>query len=138
MAIFRLEIATPESRIFDGDVEAVTLPVETGEIQILAGHVPLLTRLVPGPVEILLPNGQTEYVALGEGFARVVPAHVALLSGVAVHARGVDELEAEEARRRAEARLQEKLSAEEHAAVSATLAHAIAKLRTKHRQRTNV
>jgi F-type H+-transporting ATPase subunit epsilon len=134
MPTFRLEIATPDSRIFDAEVESVTLPVEEGEIQILAGHVPLLTRLVTGPVEVGMPDGQLEFLVLGEGFARVTPTHVALLSDEAVHARDVDEIEVEEARRKAEARLQDQLSAEEHAAVSAIMAHAIAKLHIKRRQ----
>jgi F-type H+-transporting ATPase subunit epsilon len=134
MATFRLDIATPDSHVFDADVESVTLPVEEGEIQILAGHIPLLTRLVTGAVDIGLPDGRHEYLALGEGFARVTPTHVVLLSGEAVRARDVDEIEVEQARRRAEARLQEHLSAEEHASVSAVLAHAVAKLRVKRRQ----
>jgi len=134
MAVFRLEIATPETRIFDADVVAVTLPVTAGEIQVLAGHIPLLTRLITGPVEVQMPDGSLEYLALGEGFARITPTHVALLSEDAVHARDVDEIEVEEARRKAEARLQEKLSAEEHAAVNATLAHAAIKLHIKRRQ----
>lgn len=135
MAVFRLEIATPETRIFDADVVAVTLPVAEGEIQVMAGHIPLLTRLTTGPVEVWLPDGTQEYLALAEGFARITPTHVALLSEDAVRARDVDEIEVEEARRKAEARLQEKLSAEEHAAVSATLAHAAIKLHVKRRQR---
>jgi F-type H+-transporting ATPase subunit epsilon len=134
MATFHLEIATPEIRIFDADVTAVTLPVAEGEIQILAGHIPLLTRLVQGAVEVAMPDGRTEYLALGEGFARVTPTHVALLSEDAVHARDVNEIEVEQARRKAEARLQEKLSAEEHAAVSAIMAHATNQLHAKRRQ----
>ncbi len=136
MATFRLQIATPSEQLFDGDVQAVTLPVTTGEIQVLPGHIPLLTKLVPGPVEVLLPDGRAEYLALTDGFARVTPTHVALLCGVAMYARDVDELEAEEARRKAEARLQERLSAEEQAAVKAALAHATARLRAKRRQRS--
>lgn len=134
MALFHLEIATPEQRIVAADVVSVTLPVAEGEIQILAGHIPLLTRLTAGAVEIILPDGTQDFLALGEGFARITPTHVALLSEDAVRARDVDEVEVEEARRKAEARLQEKLSAEEHAAVSATLAHAAAQLRIKRRQ----
>ena len=146
MALFHLEIATPEQRIVAADVLAVTLPVAEGEIQILAGHIPLLTRLTGGAVEITMPDGTQEFLALGEGFARITPTHVAVLSEDAVHARDVDEIEVEEARRKAEARLNEhdagpiearlneKLSAEEHAAVSATLAHAAAQLRIKRRQ----
>lgn len=134
MATFRLEIATPDNHIFNADVESVTLPVAEGEIQILAGHVPLLTRLVTGAVEVGMPDGQSEHLALSEGFARVTPTHVALLCAEAVHARDVDEIEVEEARRKAEARLQEQLSSEEHAAVSGTMAHAVAKLHVKRRQ----
>ncbi len=134
MALFHLEIATPEQRIIAADVAAVTLPVAEGEIQILAGHIPLLTRLTTGAVEVTMPDGTQEFLALGEGFARITPTHVAVLSEDAVRAHDVDEIEVEEARRKAEARLNEKLSAEEHAAVSATLAHAAAQLRIKRRQ----
>ena len=54
---------------------------------------------------------------------------------MAVKGDDIDERKAEEARQRAEARLQEKLSDEETALVSAALAHSLAQLKVKRRQR---
>ena len=48
----------------------MTLPVAEGEIQILAGHIPLLTRLTGGAVEITMPDGTHEFLALGEGLVQ--------------------------------------------------------------------
>jgi F-type H+-transporting ATPase subunit epsilon len=60
---------------------------------------------------------------------------VAIMSDMAVKAENIDETKAEEARKRAEARLAEKLDDEESALVSAALAHSLAQLKVKRRQR---
>jgi len=54
---------------------------------------------------------------------------------MAVAAANIDEAKAEEARRRAEARLKEKLSAEEVASVNASLARSLAQIQVKRRRR---
>ena len=54
---------------------------------------------------------------------------------MAIKATDIDESKAEEARKRAEQRLQEKLSDEEVANVSAALAHSLAQLKVKRRSR---
>ena len=51
-----------------------------------------------------------------------------------IKAESIDEAKAEEARQRAEARLHEKLSAEEVATVNASLARSLAQLRVKRRR----
>jgi F-type H+-transporting ATPase subunit epsilon len=54
---------------------------------------------------------------------------------MAVKADDIDEAKADEARQRAEARLREKLTDEESASVTAALAHSLAQLHVKRRQR---
>jgi F-type H+-transporting ATPase subunit epsilon len=54
---------------------------------------------------------------------------------MAIRAENIDETKAEEARQRAEARLSEKLDDEEAAMVAAALAHSLAQLQVKRRQR---
>ena len=61
--------------------------------------------------------------------------HMAVLTDMAMKADDVDEAKAEEARKRAEARLAEKLSGEEQATVQASLMHSLAQLKVKRRQR---
>jgi F-type H+-transporting ATPase subunit epsilon len=130
----KLEIVTPEEIMYSGDVEMVTLPGVVGEMGILPQHVPLMTQLVPGEITVR-KDGRDFFVATGDGLIEVRPNRVAVLTDLAVAADRIDEAKAEEARRRAEARLHEKLSDEEVASVNASLARSLAQLRVKRRQR---
>lgn len=130
----KLEIVTPDGTAYSEDVEMVTLPGVEGQMGIYARHVPLLTQMVPGEI-IVLKDGQEYFLAVGEGLIEVTGDHVALLTDMAIAAEKIDEAKAEEARQRAEARLQEKLSDEEVASVNSALAHSLAQLRVKRRQR---
>jgi F-type H+-transporting ATPase subunit epsilon len=130
----KLEIVTPDAVTYSEDVEMVTLPGAEGEMGIFPMHVPLLTQIVAGEVSVR-KDGREIYFAVGEGFVEVTATRVAVLTDMALHSESIDEAKAEEARRRAEARLQEKLTDEETAMVSASLAHSLAQLKVKRRQR---
>jgi len=129
----RLEIVTPETTVSSEDVDMVTLPGVEGQIGILPQHVPLMTQMVPGEM-IVRSNGRDRFLAVGEGLVEITGDHVAILTDLAIAAENIDEAKAEEARQRAEARLREKMSAEEVASVNAALAHSLAQLRVKRRQ----
>jgi len=130
----KLEIVTPEAKVFSDDVDMVTLPGVEGELGIYPMHVPLMTQIVPG--EIIVRKGDQDiFLAVGEGFAEITGDHVSVLSDMAIEAANIDEAKVEEARRRAEARLAEKLSAEDAALVQATLVRAAAQLKARRRQR---
>jgi F-type H+-transporting ATPase subunit epsilon len=133
MATLKLEIVTPDAKVFSDDVEMVTLPGVEGEMGIYPNHVPLMTQVVPGEI-VARKGGQEFFLAIGEGFVEITGDHVAILSDMAVRAENIDEAQAEEARRRAEARLSEKLDDEEAAAVQAALTRSIAQLKVKRRQ----
>jgi F-type H+-transporting ATPase subunit epsilon len=130
----RLEIVTPEGIAYSEDVEMVTLPGVVGEMGVYPQHVPLITQMVPGEM-IVRKDGRDAFIATGEGLIQVTAKLVAVLTDLAVAADRIDEARAEEARRRAEARLREKLSDEEVASVNASLARSLAQLRVKRRQR---
>jgi F-type H+-transporting ATPase subunit epsilon len=129
-----LEIVTPEGVQRYDDVELVTLPGIVGEMGVYPQHVPLMTQMVPGEI-IVHKNGQDVFIATGEGLIEVTAKRVSVLTDLAIQSDRIDEAKAEEARRRAEARLHEKLSAEEVASVNASLARSVAQLRVKRRQR---
>jgi len=133
-ATLKLEIVTPEAKVYSDDVEMVTLPGVEGEMGIYPQHVPLLTQIVPGEI-IARKGGQDFFLAIGEGFVEVTGEHVSILADMAIRAENIDEAKAEEARRRAEARLAENLNDEESAAVQAALSHSMAQLKVKRRQR---
>jgi len=130
----KLEIVTPEETVYSGDVEMVTLPAIVGQIGVYPLHTPLITQMVPGEI-IVRKDGHDVFIASGEGLIEVTADSVAILTDLAVAADRIDEAKAEEARRRAEARLRETLSDEEVASVNASLARALAQLHVKRRQR---
>jgi len=134
MATLKLEIVTPEEMTFAEDVDMVTLPGSEGEMGIYPQHVPLMTQVVAGEV-IARKDGRDLFLAVGEGFAQITGERVAIMTDMAIRAENIDEAKAEEARRRAEARLVEKLDDEETATVQASLAHSLAQLKVKRRQR---
>src|SRR5689334_1819584 len=134
MATLKLEIVTPEGVTYSENVEMVTLPGSEGEMGIYPNHVPLMTQVTSGEVTARR-NGRDEFLAVGEGFVEITGERVAILTDMAIKADNIDEAKAEEARRRAEARLAEKLDDEEAALVSAALAHSLAQLKVKRRQR---
>lgn len=131
----KLEIVTPEGVTTSEMVDYVTLPGLEGEMGVYPMHVPLMTQIVAG--EIVVRKGNEEYLlAVGDGFVEITADHVAVLTDMAIKANDIDEAKAEEARRRAEARLKEKLTQEELAATQAALARSAALLQVKkHAQR---
>src|SRR5947209_8574291 len=133
-ATLKVEIVTPEAKTYSDDVEMVTLPASEGEMGVYPQHVPLVTQIVAGEV-IVRKNGQDSFLAVGDGFVEITSERVAIMTDMAIAADNIDEAKAEEARRRAEARLAEKIDDEEAAMVSASLAHSLAQLKVKHRQR---
>jgi len=134
MATLKLEIVTPDAVTFSEDVEMVTLPGVEGEMGIYPMHVPLMTQIVPGEIAVRR-GGQDVFLAVGEGFVEITGESVSVLTDMAITADNIDEAKAEEARRRAEGRLAEKLNDEEVAAVQAALANSVAQLNVKRRGR---
>src|ERR1051325_6759352 len=111
-ATLRLEIVTPEATVFSQDVHMVTLPAFGGQIGIV-------------PRELIVrKDGETEFLAIGGGIVEITAGRVAIATDMAVAVKEIDEARVEEARRRAEARLQDKISDEEVATVNASLARA--------------
>ena len=130
----KLEIVTPEAIVYSQDVHMVTLPAIEGQIGVYPMHIPLMTQIVPGEL-IVLKDGRESFLAVGEGLVQITSDRVAIVTDMAIPAENIDEAKAEEARRRAAVRLQDKLSDEEVASVNAALAHSLAQLNVKRRRR---
>jgi F-type H+-transporting ATPase subunit epsilon len=134
MPTLKLEIITPDGTAYSEDVDMVTLPGVEGQMGIYPQHVPLMSQMVPGEI-IVRKGGLDYYLAVGEGMIEVTPAHVFLLTDMAIASEHIDEAKVEEARQRAEARLREKLSDEEVASTNAALTRSLAQLKVKRRHR---
>ena len=128
------DIVTPEGTMFSGDVLMVTLPAVEGQIGVLPHHMRLMTQVVPGEVTVRLEDGDT-FFAVGGGLVDVSGDRVTIVTDMAVEVDRIDEAAVEDARRRAEARLRDKASKEEIAAVNASLARSLAQMRVRRRHR---
>ena len=132
----KLEIVTPESKIYSEDVEIVTLPGSEGEAGIYPNHVPLMTKVQAGEI-VVSRNGNEEILAIGEGFAEVTGEHVAILTDNAANSGDIDEAAAEQAKAKAEQRLQEggDISEDEARALNQAIFYSQAQIKAKRRKR---
>ena len=135
MPTLHLEIVTPESRAYSDDVDFVVLPAVEGEMGVYPMHVPLITSIKPG--ELVVTKGSTiTHLAVGEGFVEVTAEKVSVLVDMAMTEEAIDEKAAEEAVKRAEARLKDQILGDEEAAmVQAAIARSLAQLHVKRRKR---
>ena len=132
----KLEIVTPEGKVFEGEVETVLLPGVEGDMGILPMHETLVTALNAGELQIT-QNGRTESMAIGEGFAEVTAHRVSVLTDGAVNEKEIDEQAAETAVKRAEELLKSNtLEGEELEATQAALARSLAQIHVKRRRHT--
>jgi F-type H+-transporting ATPase subunit epsilon len=130
----KLEIATPEGVAYSSDVESITLPGVEGQLSLLPQHVKFMTQLVPGEM-IIRKDGKDDFLAVGGGLVEATNERVSVLTTMAINSADIDEAAVEQARKRAAARLGEKISAEEVAATNAALARSLAQLHVKRRHR---
>jgi len=131
----KLEIVTPEAKVFSDSVSMVVVPGAEGELGIMPMHIPLLTELKPGALKIT-QGGQESYLAVGEGFVEVTQQSVTILTDMAIAEKEIDEQKVQEAIERARARMKEpNLSNEEVATVEASIEKSLAQLHLKHRHR---
>jgi F-type H+-transporting ATPase subunit epsilon len=136
MAI-KLEIVTPEARVYTDEVDTVVLPGSLGEMGVLPNHAPLVSGILPGELRITKGGLTTDY-AVGEGFIEVTGTTIKVLTDLAVSEAAIDESKVQEALDRAQARMKDaaNLSAEEVAATEAAIAKSLAQLKIKRKRRT--
>ena len=134
MAGIRLDIVTAERQVYSEEVDLVVVPGIDGEMAILPGHAPLMTTLQPGELLIRRGDEETPLVITG-GFLEVRPERVTVLADAAERVEEIDAERAEEAKRRAEERLGEKLGAADLARAEAALRRSMIRLRVVQKRR---
>ena len=126
----KLEIVTPEARIYSDEVDTVVLPGYEGEMGVLPAHSNLVTTLVPGELRIT-KGGKTIELAVGEGLVEVTGTVTRILTDAAV--------DAEEAIARAKKTLENVKPGEQQEEVAAAMAaiqRATAHLNIKRKRKT--
>jgi F-type H+-transporting ATPase subunit epsilon len=144
-ARFPLSVVTAEGRLYSAEVEFVVVPAADGEIGILDRHQPLLALLKAGPLRISANGigGDEEVLFVSGGFVDVGRDHedktaVTVLADSGERAHDIDEARAEEARRRAQDLLSQRLSAQDYAEAAALLERSTARVRVAELARRRV
>ena len=89
-----LEVVTPESMVFSGKVDEVTIPGTEGEFGVLKGHEPFLTSVDIGEL-YYINGGKRTYYAINTGYAEVTGSKVTVLIETAERADAIDKDRAE-------------------------------------------
>lgn len=122
MANLQVDVVSAEDAIFAGEAKFVVLPGESGELGILPGHTPLISRIRPGTLKIVRPDDHEENIFVAGGILEVQPGSVTVLADTAIRAADLDEARAVEARKKAEEALRNAKDKADIAAVEAELA----------------
>lgn len=128
MKSFRLEIINPERVVVSDEVESVVLPAVGGSLGILCNHVPMLGGLDIGVIRYR-KGGKVHAVACNFGVFEMRKNTLRVLADTAERGEEIDVVRAQEARKRAERRLQEKAQDLDYVRAELALKRAIARLR---------
>ena len=123
-----VDVVSAEELIFSGLAEFVVLPGEAGELGILPGHMPLMTRIKPGAVRVKMPDGKEELIFVAGGLLEVQPGLVTVLADTAIRGADLDQAKALDAKKMAEEAMVNRGSAMDYARAQVELAEAIAQL----------
>jgi F-type H+-transporting ATPase subunit epsilon len=123
-----VEVVTAEREIYNGEADMVVARGTEGVLGILPRHAALLTTLAIGEMRIKLGDAEEPLFVAG-GFLEVRDNVVTVLADTAEHAEEIDEARAEEARRRAQERLEQATSDVERAEMLGALERAMNRIK---------
>ena len=114
----KLQIVTPSRVLCDETVDMVIMRASTGDMGILPNHEPVVATLSYGILRFK-QDGKERKATIMSGFAEVEPNKVTILTDAAEWPEEIDIVRAEEAKKRALTRLQDK---DQHNVVRAEIA----------------
>lgn len=87
----KLKISTPAKTVFQGEIEKISLPTETGNLKVMAGHPPMVTSIKPGiikfrPMKNTIQVGEETFVSTSKGMAFIDGKVVRIVSAEATMA----------------------------------------------------
>lgn len=138
MAKLKCRVVSASKELYYGDITALSATGYNGELGILAGHIPLITLLKPGVMQITTVDGSKEIIYVKGGILEVQPHMVTVLADAAERASDLDETKIIEARREAERMLTNQSNNLQVNMALVALAESVAQLQTirKHKNRT--
>ena len=138
MTTIHVDIVSAEAKIFSGDATMVVATGEVGELGITPRHAPLITRLKPGHVDVVLEGGERQQFYVSGGILEVQPQVVTVLADTAARAADLDEAAAQHAMNEARDAIANRTDAIEVAEAQTRLVEAMAQLQALERLRKNL
>jgi F-type H+-transporting ATPase subunit epsilon len=123
-----VEVVTQDRNVYIGEADMVIAPGSEGVLGILPRHAPLLTTLQVGELRIKHDNDEDALFIAG-GFMEVFHNVVTVLADAAERAEDIDMARAEEARRRAQASLEQRETDVDRGALEGSLQRALGRLK---------
>ena len=134
MAPMRLDVITAEREVLSDEVDLVVAPGSQGELGILPNHSPLMTTLKEGELTIR-KGGEDTYLAVSGGFLEVMDNVVTVLADACERSEEINEERAQEAMRRAQQRIESRVSDMDLESAMASLRRAQLRVRVARRRR---
>jgi F-type H+-transporting ATPase subunit epsilon len=138
MSTIRVDIVSAEQEIYKGAAKLVVASGEMGELGITPRHAPLITRLKPGQVRVVMENGEEQSFYVSGGILEVQPQVITILTDTAIRAKDIDQAAAQKAKEEAERAIANRSDVMEVAQAQAKLAEAVAQLQALERLRKNL
>lgn len=76
----RIEIITPDKKVFEGDIKSVRVPGKKGSFQVLKDHAPIVSTLENGPVILIDQAGKETRYQINGGVIEVKMNKIILLA----------------------------------------------------------
>lgn len=131
-----VRVITPEKTVFESDeIESVTLPTSEGEITVLPGHIPLFSKVIHGEAHIRNKNRDIHLVTT-DGFVKVSHNLVMILTDYAIRSEDIEITKVMEAKKKAEAAMQQKQSERDFALAEADLRRVLLELNVAQKRKS--
>ena len=108
MSLYSIVIATPEGKMFKGEISSCTAKGVNGKFQVLTNHAPLISMIDVGEMKLELENNKIDFLATSSGFLEVENNEMNVVVETAEWAKNIDLDRAKSAKERAEKRLVQK------------------------------
>ena len=106
MSSIKLEVVSPDEKVYEADISMLIVRSTGGELGILPKHAPLITGLIPHAMRVKLPGGEEQLIAVAGGFMEVQRDKITVLATAAKLPINIDVLRAQRAYKRAKERLE--------------------------------
>ncbi len=131
---FKFLLSSPDTVLFDGEVESVSFHSPEGEVTVMADHTPVVIIVSPGVMTIKSPE-KSEMLSVGHGFAKVTKGNLKIFAQTAEFADSIDEERALEAKKHAELMIKERKGQMSLADATSLLERNIARIKTVERKK---